>query len=169
MSRYRIGVLLYFRSDDGRLLLIQRSKSPNAGLWCAVGGKLEMETGESPVECGRREAQEEVGIEVEDSDLLLRCMLSEKNYEGTGHWLMFVYEIRKKLSVLPVSIEEGVFKFFDMESLRDLKMPPLDKEILLDIILGRDLAEFHSLHVKEEMQFNPASFIIEEAIGGPNH
>ena len=41
MNRYRIGVLLAFRSLDDRLLLIRRSKVPNRDLWCAIGGKLD--------------------------------------------------------------------------------------------------------------------------------
>ena len=60
-SRFRIGVLLYFRDEKGRILLICRKRPPNRGLWCPVGGKLEMATGESPYECAAREAAEEVG------------------------------------------------------------------------------------------------------------
>ena len=115
MSRYRIGVLLYFRSLDDRLLLIRRSKAPNRDLWCAIGGKLEMETGESPFECARREAEEEVGMEIDDSDLSLRCILSEVDYEGTGHWLMFIFDCYKPIQSLPDQIDEGYFEFFTRE------------------------------------------------------
>ena len=47
MNRYRIGVLLYFRSLDDRLLLIRRIKHP-IETFVRHWGKLEMETGESP-------------------------------------------------------------------------------------------------------------------------
>jgi len=165
MSRYRLGVLLYFRSVEDQLLLIKRKRAPNAGLWCAVGGKLEMETGESPAECARREAFEEIGIELEDSDLLLRAMLSEKDYEGTGHWLMFVYEIKKRLSSIPSSIDEGRFKFFDIEDLKELEMPWLDKLILMDKLLDPGGEEFHAIRVSCQKADDEGAFFVEESIG----
>ena len=165
MSRYRVGVLLYFRSVQGQLLLIKRERAPNAGLWCAVGGKLEMETGESPVECARREAFEEIGIELKDSDLLLRAMLSEKDYEETGHWLMFVYEIKKRLSSIPSSIDEGRFNFFNIGDLDELEMPWLDKLILTDKLLDPDGEEFHAIHVSGQEASDAGVVIIEESIG----
>lgn len=165
MSRYRVGVLLYFRSEEGQLLLIQRKRSPNAGLWCAVGGKLEMETGESPAECARREASEEIGIELGDSDLSLRCMLSEKDYEGTGHWLMFVYEIEKRLSRIPNDIQEGRFKFFDIENLDELDMPWLDKLILTDKLLDPNGEAFHAIHAPCAIANDPTALVVEESIG----
>ncbi len=165
MSRYRVGVLLYFRSVEDQLLLIRRKRPPNAGLWCAVGGKLEMETGESPAECARREAFEEIGIELEDSDLLLRAMLSEKDYEETGHWLMFVYEIRKRLSSIPSNIDEGRFKFFDIGDLDKLEMPWPDKLILTDKLLDPDSGEFHAINVSCQEANDVGTVIVEEAIG----
>ncbi len=163
-NRYRIGVLLYFRSEEGRILLIRRSKRPNIGLWCAVGGKLEMESGESPFECAKREAGEEVGIELSDSDLSLRCMLSEENYEGTGHWLMFLFEVHKRLPELPENIEEGIFGFFDVEELPALEMPPLDRSILLERILDQDAADFHVLRATEGVERFPERLKVEDSV-----
>ncbi len=141
-SRFRIGTLLYFRDESGRLLLIRRKRPPNLGLWCAVGGKLEMPTGESPYECAIREAAEEVGVSLRSSDLALRCVLSEKDYEGTGHWLMFVFQVTRPLVALPAQIEEGEFRFFDSEELEAAEMPSLDRQILFE----RILADAQSLH-----------------------
>ncbi len=166
MSRYRVGVLLYFYSKDGRILLIRRRKAPNLGLWCAVGGKLEMSEGESPAECARREALEEVGVSIEDSDLRLRCMLSEKDYEGTGHWLMFVYEIRDLLDTLPAEIDEGEFAFFPISELESLEMPPLDKRLLLECFANPSASEFHSIHVGDASGGGSPAYAIEESIGG---
>lgn len=166
MSRYRIGVLLYFRSAEDKLLLIQRRRAPNAGLWCAVGGKLEMESGESPFECARREAREEIGVEIGDSDLSLRCLLSEREYENTGHWLMFVFEVRKRLREIPKDIQEGTFGFFAIEDLQELPMPWLDKSILTDKILNPGGAKFYSVHVKDGIRYDPDAVVVEERIGG---
>ncbi len=165
MSRYRVGVLLYFRSVEGKLLLIRRKKAPNAGLWCAVGGKLEMETGESPSECARREAREEIGVALDDSELRLRCLLSEKDYENTGHWLMFVYEVEKRLSRIPADIEEGRFGLFEPSQLPELAMPRLDKSILIDKLLSPDGADFYAIHVPDGAIPSPDTLVVEEAIG----
>lgn len=137
-SKFRIGALLYFRDEKGRLLLIRRKRPPNLGLWCAVGGKLEMPTGESPYECAIREASEEVGVTLSASDLALRCVLSEKDYEGSGHWLMFVFQVAVPLVTLPLQIEEGVFRFFDRDELKSAEMPELDRQILFNRILAED-------------------------------
>ncbi|WP_339382584.1 NUDIX hydrolase [Pelagicoccus albus] len=133
--RFRIGVLLYFRDEQGRLLLIRRERPPNEGSWCAIGGKLEMTIGESPYECAQREAQEEVGLRLNVEELRLRVILSEKDYEKTGHWLMFVFQVLTPLKELPQSIEEGEFKFFESGSLDDVNIPELDRRILSKYIL----------------------------------
>lgn len=165
MKRYRIGVLLYFRNEAGQVLLIRRSKRPNLGFWCAVGGKLEMESGESPFECAIREAREEVGIRLKDEDLSLRCALSERDYEGTGHWLMFLFEIRKRLSSLPHPIDEGVFGFFDLKELPGLKMPPLDRKIAIERILNLDASAFSVLRAPEGSESDPKRLVVEQETG----
>ena len=50
MTPFKISVLVFLRDVRGRLLLIKRSKAPNLGCWSPIGGKLEMERGESPFE-----------------------------------------------------------------------------------------------------------------------
>ena len=152
--RYRIGVLLYIRGADGRILLIKRKRSPNAGLWCAVGGKLEMAVGESPYECAAREAREEVGLELMSTDLKLRCMLSEENYEGSGHWLMFIFLIDTGLSETPDAIDEGDFSFFEEPNLHDLEMPTMDRYILMKFVLG-ETDGFTSLHAPVGAENDP--------------
>ena len=164
-TRYRVGVLLYFRNEDGKVLLIKRAKRPNLGLWCAIGGKLEMDTGESPFECARREAMEEVGVDLSDEDLAMRCMLSEESYEGTGHWLMFLFEIRKRLSSLPEAIDEGEFGFFDVEELPGLEMPPLDRAIAISRILNPDAPAFSVLRAPHGAENDPDMLECVETVG----
>ncbi len=165
-DRYRIGTLLYFGDEQGRLLLILRNRLPNKGLWCAVGGKLEMPIGESPYECAIREAKEEVGVELATSDLVLRCILSEKDYEQTGHWLMFVFQVFKPLEGLPDDIAEGRFGFFERTALETVSMPELDRRILLDRILSGDTDSLHVLRAGEGANRNPSLLVEEACIGG---
>src|SRR5262245_14668866 len=57
----RVGVATIIE-QDGRVLLIRRSGSHGAGTWATPGGHLDF--GETPEECGAREAREETGLEV---------------------------------------------------------------------------------------------------------
>lgn len=127
---FRISVLLFVRDASGRHLLIQRRKEPNKGLWSPMGGKLEMALGESPFECARREAFEESGMMLEDKDLHLFSMISEKGYEGTGHWMMFLFDVLKPIGGLPDTIDEGRFGFFADGELATIAMPETDREAL---------------------------------------
>jgi len=127
---FRLSVLVFLRHDDGRLLLIKRRKSPNLGCWSPIGGKLETTRGESPFECAVREIGEEVELRVTEQDLHLFGYISEKNFEGAGHWLMFLFDCRKTLPDLPDSIEEGHFAFFARDEINHLAIPPTDHQLV---------------------------------------
>lgn len=127
---YKISCLLFVRDLDSRLLLMQRNKSPNKGLWSPPGGKLEMISGESPFECARREAYEELKLNLNDHDLHMFGYVSEKNYEGKNHWLMFLFEIFPRLTELPEEIDEGQFKFFIRDEINSLEIPSMDHELI---------------------------------------
>ncbi len=130
---FKISVLVFLRNKKNQLLLIQRQKSPNKGLWSPIGGKLEMESGESAFECAIRETAEETGFQVKEEDLHLFCMISEKAYEGQCHWLMFLFDCRKQIEALPPQIEEGPFSFFSREEIHKLAIPETDRNGLWQI------------------------------------
>lgn len=117
MTPFKISVLVFLRDARGRLLLIKRRKAPNLGCWSPIGGKLEMARGESPFECAIRETAEEVGLAVTEQDLRLFGYISEKNYEGGGHWLMFLFDCKKTLPTLPPTGDEGEFAFLNARKL----------------------------------------------------
>lgn len=127
---YKVSALLFLRKANGKLLLIKRRKEPNLGLWSGIGGKLEMGLGESPYECAIREAQEEVNLNLCESDLHLFCMIAEKNYEAKTHWLMFLFDCKKPIADLPPSIEEGEFGFHHPGVIYDLDIPETDRVAL---------------------------------------
>lgn len=127
---YKISCLLFVKNMDSKLLLIQRNKSPNKGLWSPPGGKLEMKSGESPFECAKREAYEELKMKLHDHDLRMFGYISEKNYEGENHWLMFLFEIFMYLPKLPEEIDEGQFKFFTRDEINSLEIPSMDHELV---------------------------------------
>ena len=127
---FNISCLLFAKDADSRILMLQRLKSPNKGFWSPPGGKLEMALGESPYECAKRESYEELGLELHDDDLNLFGYVSEKNYEGGGHWLMFLFEIIPSLHALPEAINEGCFKFFSRSQIDSLRIPQSDHELV---------------------------------------
>ncbi len=125
---YRISTLLYCFNAADEVLLLQRSQEPNRGLWSPPGGKLEIATGESPHACAAREAGEELGLAVRPEDFSLTGMVSEQGYQGQAHWLMFLFELRPRLQVVPPVHREGTFAFFRREALADLAIPDTDRE-----------------------------------------
>lgn len=127
---FKISCLVFVKNSKGQHLLIKRKKSPNKGCWSPIGGKLEMAAGESPYECARRETFEEVRLRLEDSDLRCFGYISEKSYEGAGHWLMFLFDCRRSLDDLPDAIDEGRFQFFAREAIDSLNIPKTDQTLL---------------------------------------
>jgi 8-oxo-dGTP diphosphatase len=127
---YRIAVLVFIENAAGEHLLLHRAKAPNKGAWSPIGGKLEMESGESPFECAVRETREETGFEIRASDLHLFAAIAEKAYEGQSHWLMFLFRCLRPLPGLPRDISEGRFGFFSRSSVDALAIPETDRAAL---------------------------------------
>lgn len=70
------GVLGIIR-EDGRLLIIQRSKHVRVPLvWCFPGG--EIESGETQKDALVREMKEELGVEVEPGE----CLMTQIKHDG---------------------------------------------------------------------------------------
>ena len=62
------------------------------------------------------------------ADLHLAGLISEHGYQGQTHWLMFLFEVKVKLSTLPPPMAEGRFEFFRREQLAALSIPQTDRE-----------------------------------------
>lgn len=127
---FKISVLVFLKDAAGQHLLIKRAKAPNLGCWSPVGGKLEMPQGESPFECAVREVGEETSHLITALDLHLFGMVSERGYEGSTHWLMFLFDCRKPLTALPPDINEGQFGFFTRDAINALHLPATDRKLL---------------------------------------
>ncbi len=125
---YKIATLLYCFNERDEALLLERAQEPNRGFWSPCGGKLKMDIGESPYVCGCREAGEELGIKIQPPDLHLTGLVSEHGYQGQTHWLMFLFEVKVKLKLLPPPHAEGRFGFFPRGAIAGLKIPQTDRE-----------------------------------------
>src|SRR5947208_17168363 len=98
---YRISTLLYCFNEADEVLLLERTRETNRGLWSPPGGKLEQANGESPYASAAREMFEELGLRVEHSAFHLAGIVSEHGYGGAAHWLMFLFELKPRLEKLP--------------------------------------------------------------------
>ena len=125
---YKIATLLYAFNERDEVLLLERAQEPNRGLWSPCGGKLHTDVGESPYACACREAHEEMGLQFSTQDLHLTGLISEHGYAGQAHWLMFLFEIKRKLSAVPPPHREGGFDFFPRARLDSLNLPQTDRE-----------------------------------------
>ncbi|MGJ3243152.1 MAG: NUDIX hydrolase [Opitutales bacterium] len=127
---YKISTLLFIRDPADRLLLLKRRKAPNRGRWSPPGGKLEMAVGESPHACALREAAEETGLQLTCRDIHLFATVAERGFEGTGHWLMFLFDVRVRLDSLPPALDEGGFQWFTRTAIDTLDIPPTDHRLI---------------------------------------
>jgi len=125
---FNLATLLYCFNQADEVLLLERAQEPNLGFWSPCGGKLHQHEGESPYACACREAQEELGLTLAVSDLHLTGLVSEHGFQGQSHWLMFLFELKTKLTVLPPPHREGRFQFFSREKLSGLNLPQTDVE-----------------------------------------
>ena len=125
---HKIATLLYCFNARGEILLLERAQEPNCGLWSPPGGKLHTDIGESPYACACREADEELGLKLTPADLHLAGLVSEHGYQGHSHWLMFLFEVKPALTVLPPPHREGRFEFFPRAGLEKLSLPQTDRE-----------------------------------------
>jgi len=125
---YKIATLLFVFNERDEILLLERAQEPNRGFWSPCGGKLEQDLGESPYACACREAEEEIRLKLAPSDLHLAGLISEHGYQGQTHWLMFLFEVKVKLNVLPPPMSEGRFEFFPREKIAALNIPQADRE-----------------------------------------
>lgn len=87
ISKAEAGCGAAIRDADGRLLLIQRLREPEAGAWGLPGGKIDF--GERAEDTARREIAEELGVVIELTGL---ACIAETIDKGDGrHWVAPVY------------------------------------------------------------------------------
>lgn len=150
---YKLACLCDLRDKDGRILLIHRNRSPNKGLCSPIGGKLDMETGESPAECAQREIEEEAGIHVPLDRIHLGGLISERAFEHQGHWLLFYFRILGPVDVTWTEIPEGKLAWHRPEELETLPIPETDRKIIWPTIRAHESGSvdgapgFFSLHI----------------------
>jgi len=162
---YQISTLLYCFDALDRVLLLERAQEPNYGQWSPCGGKLHTASGESPYACACREAHEEIGLSLGPADLHLTGLVSECGYLGQAHWLMFLFEVKRRLHTLPAPIKEGRFEFFAPETIATLEVPQTDREQIWPLF-WRHRGGFFAAHCHSSLDGRNA-WTVEESLPAP--
>ena len=94
-----------FIKKNDRILLLNRNKKPNMGLWNGVGGKIE--SNESPYDGIIRETWEETGIKLEEA--VYAGNVIWKSETGESGMYVFLAELPERIMIdTPIQVEEGV-------------------------------------------------------------
>jgi 8-oxo-dGTP diphosphatase len=131
---YQIAVLCYLYDEAGRLLLLHRVRPPNKDLYSPIGGKLHMEAGESPLSCALREIREEVDLDLAPADLHLTGLITETGFNDQTHWLMFLYEVRRPVTVQRMQFGEGRLEWHTFEDIQKLPIPETDRTVIYPLL-----------------------------------
>jgi 8-oxo-dGTP diphosphatase len=161
---YKISTLLYCFNERDEILLLERAQEPNRGLWSPPGGKLHTDDGESPYACAGREAHEEMGLSLAPADLHLTGLISEHGYQGNAHWLMFLFEVKRRLQALPPPMKEGRFAFFPRAALAGLRLPQTDAESIWPLF-WRHRGGFFAAHCHCHPD-GRNEWTVEQSVGG---
>ncbi len=161
-----MAVLCYLFDEDDRLLLLHRRKEPNIDRYSPIGGKLELAEGESPHACAIREIEEESGLALGSDELRMMGMVSETAYEGTTHWLIFLFEVTRPVghSEIPnMEFDEGVLEWVPARRVAELDIPDTDRRVLWPQV-QRHRGGFFSIHI--DCRDDPFTWELLESMGG---
>jgi len=125
-----VGALI---QQNGKVLLVKRTKPPNAGTWAIPGGKVEY--GETVHEALIREINEETSLIVKPSKLLAVVQIIKEGF----HYIIldFICDIEGG-SLRPASDAKEA-RFFSLEELEKLEISSTTIEMLKRYIKGEEL------------------------------
>jgi len=123
---------LCFLHREGRVLLLHRRRSPNAGVWNGIGGKLE--PGEDPYAACIREVREETGLAVADPHL--RAVLVVTVQASGDVWILYVFAAPAPPG-RPTPSDEGDLRWVAAGQIGSLRTPA-DLPLLLPHVLTGD-------------------------------
>lgn len=115
------AVTLGYQVEDGKLLLLQRTRAPNRGLWSPPGGKVE--ACESPRDCIAREWLEETGLRPTRIEF---CGLISQFAPGAYDVNLFFYRILAATGTLAAS-DAGPLEWVPLGEVYARPIPEADR------------------------------------------
>ena len=110
----------------GRIFLARRQRGHGAGAWASAGGHLEY--GETPEQCARREAREELGVTV--TGLRIICVSNIIAYDRHYLDLEFLADIRDQEPCPQVADGElGAYGWFPLTAPPEPLFEPMRRAI----------------------------------------
>lgn len=148
----QLACLCDLRDARGRVLLLERAKPPNLGLWSPIGGKLDQMSGESPARCAQREIEEEAGIIVPMNRLHLVGIITEHAFEGKWNMILFYYRVLGAVEVAEARIREGRLAWHDASAIEGLSQPETDRRVIWPLVhraeaRGNERPGFFAVHI----------------------
>lgn len=132
MMRSQIAIVL--RDKLGRILLqLRDEKAPrHPNCWGFFGGGIEK--GETPKEALKREAKEELRIDIEDYNYRLFKKYEFEDESGSIEEYIFVFPVEIPIRKLKLELGEGRgLAFLSCEEIKNIKFPDYERPILKDL------------------------------------
>jgi 8-oxo-dGTP diphosphatase len=101
-----------FIKKDNQILMLNRNKKPNMGLWNGVGGKIEFN--ESAYDGVMRETFEETGIKLEKAVFAGNVIWKSSNGEAGMHVFLADFPIGSNIHT-PIKVDEGVLDWKEID------------------------------------------------------
>jgi 8-oxo-dGTP diphosphatase len=128
-----LGTLCYIRKKNSTLLLFRNKKKNDVmgGYWIGLGGKIDIEIGETPHECIVREVKEESGLSVKPK---LRGIITFRDLDpGVEDWYAYIFTATEIEGSL-IASNEGDLKWVGDDELSKLNITDGDRIFLKWII-----------------------------------
>lgn len=130
MQKITIGTVCFIRDrQQNKILLLERSRQPMAGLWTGVGGKTNFEE-DINASC-IREIKEETGLDVEL--VTLKGVIKTILDDATSSWILFVY-VANEFSGQLMPCDEGTLLWVAEALLYDQNLIDFIRHILPTVL-----------------------------------
>jgi 8-oxo-dGTP diphosphatase len=123
-----VGVVVI---EDDSLLVVQRGRGANAGLWAVPGGKVDL--GESMRAAAAREVREETGLEVEIGEVIWIGEAIGPGSPPAWHFVLVDFLGRVVGGDLGASDDAQRAEFVALDRVRELPLTPTMYD-LLDVL-----------------------------------
>jgi len=121
-----LATLVYLTKDDKTLMIhrVKKEGDLHKGKYNGLGGKFE--TGESPLECAKREVKEESNLDIKNIKFKGHILFPEFDKKGRD-WLVFIYRADDFDGELITENPEGLLEWIDNNQILDLNLWDGDK------------------------------------------